>query len=184
MDLRRVVEQADTPAGRRFDNVVSALIIVSLITFSIETLPDLPPAALLVLAWVDAVTVLLFTIEYLLRVAVADHPWRFVRSFFGVIDLLAILPFYLSLGAVDLRSLRMFRLLRLFRILKLTRYTRVVRRLRRAAAIAREELFLFLTVALILIFLSAVGVYHFEHEQPARGVRLDLPQPLVGGGHA
>lgn len=164
MDLRRVVEEADTPAGRRFDNLVTALIVASLITFSIETLPDLPPVVLLVLQWVDVATVVLFTLEYFLRVGVAENRWRFVRSFFGVVDLLAILPFYLSLGAVDLRSLRAFRLLRLFRILKLYRYARVVRRLRRAAAIAREELFLFLTVALILIFLSAVGVYHFEHE--------------------
>lgn len=165
MDLKRVVEETDTPAGRRFDNIVLALVVVSIATFSLETLPDLPPAAAALLWWVEVATVALFTIEYLLRVAVADHPWRFVRSFFGVIDLLAILPFYLSLGAVDLRSLRVFRLLRLLRLLKLARYSRVVRRLRCATLIALEELVLFLPVALILIFLAAVGVYHFEHER-------------------
>ena len=100
----------------------------------------------------------------LLRLAVADSRWRFVRSFFGVLDLVAILPFYLAAG-VDLRAVRTFRLLRLIRILKLARYSDAVRRLRRAVGIVREELVLFLNVALILIFLSAVGIYYFEHDR-------------------
>ncbi len=164
MHLKRMVEQSDTRAGRWFDAVVFALIVVSLITFSIETLPNLPPPAVAMLYWIEFATVLLFTGEYLLRLAVADSRWRFVRSFFGVLDLVAILPFYLAAG-VDLRAVRTFRLLRLLRILKLTRYSDAVRRLRRAVGIVREELVLFLNVALILIFLSAVGIYYFEHDR-------------------
>ena len=164
MHLKRMVEQSDTRAGRWFDAVVFALIVVSLITFSIETLPNLPPAAAAMLYWIEFATVLLFTGEYLLRLAVADSSWRFVRSFFGVLDLVAILPFYLASG-VDLRAVRTFRLLRLLRILKLARYSDAVRRLRRAGGIVREELVLFLNVALILIFLSAVGIYYFEHDR-------------------
>ena len=164
MHLKRMVEQSDTRAGRWFDAVVFALIVVSLITFSIETLPNLPPPAAAMLYWIEFATVLLFTSEYLLRLAVADSRWRFVRSFFGVLDLVAILPFYLAAG-VDLRAVRTFRLLRLLRILKLTRYSDAVRRLRRAVGIVREELVLFLNVALILIFLSAVGIYYFEHDR-------------------
>ena len=113
------------------------------------------------LYWIEFATVLLFTGEYLLRLAVAEHRGQFVRSFFGLLDLLAILPFYLGVG-VDLRAVRTFRLLRLIRILKLARYSAAVRRLHRAAIIVREELVLFLNVALILIFLSAVGIYYFE----------------------
>ena len=164
MHLKRMVEQSDTRAGRWFDAVVFALIVVSLITFSIETLPNLPPPAAAMLYWIEFATVLLFTGEYLLRLAVADSRWRFVRSFFGVLDLVAILPFYLAAG-VDLRAVRTFRLLRLIRILKLARYNDAVRRLRRAVGIVREELVLFLNVALILIFLSAVGIYYFEHDR-------------------
>ena len=159
-----MVEQSDTRAGRWFDAVVFALIVVSLITFSIETLPNLPPPAAAMLYWIEFATVLLFTGEYLLRLAVADSRWRFVRSFFGVLDLVAILPFYLAAG-VDLRAVRTFRLLRLLRILKLARYSDAIRRLRRAVGIVREELILFLNVALILIFLSAVGIYYFEHDR-------------------
>jgi voltage-gated potassium channel len=76
--------------------------------------------------------------------------------------LLAILPFYFSLG-IDLRSIRAFRLLRLFRIFKLARYSMAVRRFHRAFAIAREELVLFGTAALIVLYLSAVGIYYFEN---------------------
>ena len=157
MDLKRLVEQSDTPAGRWFDNTVFALIVVSLVTFSIETLPNLSPDIAAILWWAELLTVALFTIEYLLRISVAERRWRFVRSFGSLIDLAAILPFYLSFGAIDLRSLRTFRLLRLLRILKLQRYSRVVRRMHRAGIIVREEMILFLSVALILIVLSAVG---------------------------
>ena len=72
MHLKRMVEQSDTRAGRWFDAVVFALIVVSLITFSIETLPNLPPPAAAMLYWIEFATVLLFTGEYLLRLAVAD----------------------------------------------------------------------------------------------------------------
>ena len=98
-----------------------------------------------------------------LRLIVADHKLSFVGSFFGLIDLAAILPFFLSLG-VDLRSVRAFRLLRLFRILKLARYNRAVRRFHRALLIAREELVLFGAVSFIVFYLASVGIYYFEHE--------------------
>ena len=107
---------------------------------------------------------LLFTAEYICRLAVAERPWRFARSFFGIVDLVAVLPFYLSLGA-DLRSARVFRLLRLVRILKLARYNLALQRLRRASVLVREELVLFASTTAVLIFLAAAGIYHFEHER-------------------
>jgi voltage-gated potassium channel len=84
-------------------------------------------------------------------------------SFFGIVDLLAVLPFYISTG-VDLRSVRAFRLLRLFRLLKLARYSAAVQRFHRAFLIAREELALFGATALIVLYLSSVGIYYFERE--------------------
>ena len=83
-----------------------------------------------------------------------------MTSFLGVIDFVAILPFYLSLG-IDLRA---FRLLRLFRLFKLARYSRAIRRFHRAFLIAREEVILFLVVTVILLYLAAVGIHHFEYE--------------------
>ena len=124
--IKEIVEQSDTKWGRVFALTVQFLIALSMVTFSIETLPNLSDQVKTVLWTVELVTVGLFTVEYLLRVYVADHRLRFVTSFFGIVDLLAILPFYLSLG-IDLRSIRAFRLLRLFRIFKLARYSRAVR---------------------------------------------------------
>lgn len=161
--LKQIVEDTDTRAGRLFDLVVVGFILISIAAFSIETLPDLSPGALSLLRWVEVVSVLLFTIEYLSRVLVADRKARFIFSFFGLIDLAAILPFYIALG-VDLRSVRAIRLVRLFRVLKLARYSDATDRFRRAAVMVREELIVFLGVAAVLIYLSAVGIYYFENE--------------------
>jgi voltage-gated potassium channel len=163
MNLKRIVEETDTPAGRVFDSVVVLLIFSSIATFSFETLPNLPPTVTSGLELAEVVLVVLFTIEYGLRVALADDRWRFVRSFSGLIDLVAILPFYVSLG-IDLRSVRALRLLRLLRIVKLARYSNAIGRFQRAIALAREELVVFLGIAVMLIYLSAVGIYYFEHE--------------------
>ncbi len=105
----------------------------------------------------------IFTVEYLLRVYVADKKTEYVFSFYGIIDFLAILPFYLSTG-LDLRAIRIFRLLRLVQILKLFRYNQAIRRFQIAFSIAKEELILFGFVALILLYLSAVGIYYFEND--------------------
>ncbi|MFN3413092.1 MAG: ion transporter, partial [Thermoanaerobaculum sp.] len=106
--------------------------------------------------------------EYLLRVLVAEKKTRYVFSFFGLVDLIAIAPFYLSTG-LDLRALRAVRFLRVFRLLKLARYGQAMDRMRRAFLLVREELVLFLVAALIFLYISAVGIYFFEHEaQPER----------------
>jgi voltage-gated potassium channel len=104
-----------------------------------------------------------FTLEYLLRIYVADSKPRFIFSFFGIIDLLAIIPFYLSFG-IDLRSLRALRFLRLFRILKLVRYNKAMNHFTSAIKSAKEEILLFVFITLILIYFSAVGIYYFENE--------------------
>lgn len=162
MTLKRIVEETDTPAGRTFDSVVVVLIVASIATFSLETLPDLSAEVVAALGLAETVLVALFTIEYGLRIAVADDRWRFVRSFSGLIDLVAVLPFYVSLG-IDLRSVRAVRLLRLLRILKLARYNSAIVRFQRAVVVAREELLVFLGIAVGLIYLSAVGIYYFEN---------------------
>lgn len=159
--LRRIVEEPESPAGRTFALTIQVLIVYSLITFSIETVPDLSAGTQRFLALSEAVVVAIFTVEYLLRVAVTRPRLSYVFSFFGLVDLLAILPFYLSTG-IDLRSLRVLRFLRLVRILKLARYGEAARRFHRAFLIVREELFLFLGVTAILLYLSAVGIYYFE----------------------
>lgn len=165
--LARTINETDTLSGRLSDAGTQLLIVVSLAAYAVETLPDLSPAAKARLQTIEVISVGLFTAEYLLRLAVSPSRIGYVTSFFGVIDLLAILPFLLSFG-VDLRSLRAFRLLRLFRVLKMARYSEAVGRLHLALRIAREELVLFGGMTAIVLFLAAVGIHYFEHEaQPA-----------------
>jgi voltage-gated potassium channel len=158
-----IVQRSDTFVGRIFDAVVLILIIYSIITLSVETLPDLSSASRALLRVSEIIVTLLFTAEYVLRVATSPSKRQYILSFYGIVDLLSILPFYLSLG-IDLRALRAFRLFRVFRILKLTRYSQAMTRFSKALALAREEAILFMLATGILLYLSAVGIYYFEHE--------------------
>jgi voltage-gated potassium channel len=142
--------------------LTQVLIVLSLIAYGIETEPDISKATRTFLKYFELFTIAAFTIEYLVRALLAKPRMGYLLSYFGMVDLLAVLPFYLTLG-FDLRTVRAFRLLRLFRILKLARYSRAMRRIHRAFVISREELYLFGAVGLILLYLSAVGIYHFEH---------------------
>lgn len=160
--LKHIVELNDSTKSRTFSYVIQTLILVSIISFSFETLPDLEPSTRKLLRIIEIFCVIVFTMEYALRIYVSDKKISFVFSFFGLIDLLAILPFYLSMG-VDLRSLRALRFLRLFRVLKMMRYNRAMKHFSRAILRAKEEILLFLFVTLILIYFSAVGIYYFEN---------------------
>lgn len=160
--LKTIIEKNDTKGGRFFDLFIQALIVISLIAFSIDTLPNLSPKLKAALRIAEIVTVTIFTIEYLLRITVADKKTRFIFSFLGIIDLLAILPFYLRLG-IDLRSIRAIRMLRLFRMFKLVRYNKAIRRFYKAFVMIKEELVLFFFTTCILLYLSATGIYYFEN---------------------
>jgi voltage-gated potassium channel len=162
MDLKRIVEKDETRAGRIFDYTVQFLIILSLATFTFSTLPDLSEQTVRILYIIQVVTVSLFTLEYLLRVFVVDNKLKYIFSFYGMIDLFAILPFYFSF-TIDLRSIRIVRLLKLFRILKFGRYNRAMDRLKKGIYSIKEELVLFLFATAFLIYVSAVGVYYFEN---------------------
>ncbi|MCE0558406.1 ion transporter [Motilimonas sp. E26] len=157
-----MVEDNNTAIGRRFEIFTQIMIVLSLISFSVETLPNISAELRANLFLFEAVTVFIFTFEYIARVVVADSKRKYIFSFFGMVDLLAILPFYLAIG-LDLRTVRAFRMLRLIRILKLVRYSAASRRFYRAFIIAKEELTLFLFASLIILYLAGVGIYYFEH---------------------
>ena len=162
MSIKQIIKNADPRIRSTFDSFIQCLIVVSLITFSLQTLPNLSATQRATLGWIEVFTVIVFTIEYILRIVISDQPLKFITSFFGLIDLVAILPFYLSLG-VDLRSVRAFRLLRIFQMLKLARYSQAIQRFHRAMIIAREEMVLFGVVALMVLYIAAVGIYYFEN---------------------
>lgn len=161
--LKGIIERTDTKAGKAFDLFIQFLILLSLITFSIETLPDLSENQKHILWVIEVLTVIIFTVEYILRIIVADKKLKFIFSIQGFIDLLAILPFYIRLG-IDLRTIRLFRLFRLIRIFKFFRYSRAVKRFKSTFRIVKAELILFSISTLFLLYLSAVGIYYFENQ--------------------
>ena len=161
--LIKLVVRSDTKIGRRFDIFIQAVIILSLITFSVETLPNLSKEITKVLDAIEIITIAIFSVELFLRLILTTPPFKYLFSFYGIIDVLAVVPFYLSLG-VDLRSVRVFRLFRLFRIFKLFKYSSAIDRLTAAFSEIRKELTIFLIGALFFIYLSSFGIYFFEHQ--------------------
>jgi voltage-gated potassium channel len=158
--LREIVEDTTTKKGKYFDYFIQLIILLSLISFSLETLPNISEDLRLILEKFELVSIIIFSVEYLLRVFVSKKPFKYIFSFYGVIDVLAILPFYLN-RFLDLRFLRAFRI---FRALKLIRYNKALNRFNRAFKIVKEELVLFFIVTLILLFITSAGIYSFEHE--------------------
>lgn len=161
--LRQIIEDNSTRQGRIFDYTIQVLILISLVAFSVETLPGLSMKVHDLLYSIEMVCVLIFTIEYFLRIYVSKRPLRYIFSFYGMIDLLAILPFFLHM-ALDLVALRSLRIFRIFRALKLVRFNRALTRFHIAYGIVREELMLFFMISGIMIFLTAAGIYYFENE--------------------
>lgn len=159
--LKRIVEDSSTRAGKVFDLSIQFLIVLSLVSFAVETLPGLDTGLRTYLGIAEAVIVIIFSLEYLLRMMVADRKLGFAFSFYGLIDLAAILPFYIAMG-VDLRSVRVFRLLRLFRIFKMMRYSAAIERLRGAFVQTKQELILFGVASGLLLYVASVGIYYFE----------------------
>ena len=158
--IRRVVWDSDTRAGRLFDATVLTVIVAGLIVDATTTLPSLDEAARHILTLVSAAVTTLFVTEYVLRIATAEHRWKYVVSFYGIVDLAAILPTLLGL---DLRALRAIRLIRLLRVLKITR-AHALSRFGRALWSVRDEGLIFLLSTVLVLYLAAAGIYYFEHE--------------------
>jgi voltage-gated potassium channel len=152
----------------RWETAIEILVVANLVALAFETLPTLSPFWHRAFWAFEVFCAAVYTVEYGIRLYLARPRWKYATSFYGIIDLLAIAPFYL-MTAFNLQAVRAFRLLRLLRLFKLVRYTNAVARFRRAFEIARDDLVLFGVVALIVLYLAAIGIYHFEHDaQPER----------------
>ena len=160
--LYKIIVGTDNRAGRFFDLCIQSLIVVSLLSFSIETLPNLNEKYKSLLSSLELFCVVFFSIEYMLRVWLTKPSRSYMFSFFGFIDLLAVLPFYIASG-VDLRSIRVFRLFRLFRVFKLFKYNSALDRMIEAFKSIKSELVIFGVGTIFLLYVSALGIYYFEN---------------------
>ncbi|MBS2210501.1 ion transporter [Carboxylicivirga mesophila] len=164
--LYQVIYETDTPAGKLFDILLIILILLSIVVVMVESDDTLPPAinkAMVVMEWCLTG---LFTIEYFLRIAIIDRPRKYIFSFFGIIDLLAILPTYMGLiigGTQMLIVVRALRLVRVFRVLKLTRYVKEASVLWSALLSSRNKISVFLFVVLIIVTIMGTVMYIVEN---------------------
>tara|TARA_B100000073_G_scaffold298194_1_gene263614 strand:- start:2826 stop:3539 length:714 start_codon:yes stop_codon:yes gene_type:complete len=161
--LKNIIINSNTQSGRRFDLFIQFCIIISLISFSLETLNGLSDSFRNILSVIEIITVAIFTAEYLLRLILTERKLSYIFSFFGIIDLLAIIPFYLSSG-VDLRSIRVLRLMRLFRVLKLAHYSSAIKTFSRAYNHIKGELAVFGAFSILILYVASVGIYTFEND--------------------
>ena len=163
--LHEVIFEADTRAGKLFDVLLIASICVSVLVVMLDSVEELRGrfgGAILAAEWCFT---MLFTVEYVLRLLCVRRPGRYAASFYGVVDLLAILPTYAGLLAPASRYLtvvRVLRLLRIFRILKLAAYIGEARQLMQALKASRRKIVVFLLVVLTLVVILGSAMYVIE----------------------
>lgn len=160
--IRQIIEGNDRKLSPIFDITIQVLIVFSIIIFSLGTLPNLTPLWQNILNYVDILFYSIFAIEYFLRIYVSDKRLKYIFSFFGIVDLLAILPFLFA-RQFDLRAIRALRVFRLTRVLKISRYDESLKTFAIAIKIIKPEITLFYIITSIFLFLSATGIYYFEH---------------------
>jgi voltage-gated potassium channel len=163
--VHEIIFETDTPAGKTFDVVLLVVIVLSVVAVVLESVPGLSTAYGPHLRAVEWIFTGLFTVEYALRIATTNRPARYVFSAFGIIDLLSIVPTYLSLffaGTQSLLVIRALRLLRVFRVLKLVRFVGEARMLGEAMRASARKIFVFLFFVLTLVVIIGSVMYLVE----------------------
>ncbi len=165
-----VIFGTDTPAGKLFDLVLIYAILLSVAAVVLDSVESLHTRFGVWFFYIEWFFTLLFTIEYFLRVYISPRPLRYIFSFFGLVDLISIVPSYLALvvaGANYLLLIRMLRVLRVFRVLKLVRYMNEANVLMRSLYMARRKILVFFVTVIVLSFIF--GCLMFVVEGPTHG---------------
>ena len=176
--LHEVIFEADTTAGRRFSLALFACIVASVIAVLLESVTSIRATYGTALRATEWFFTLLFTVEYVLRLVSVGRPLRYARSFFGLVDLLAIAPTYLSLivsGTQSLAVIRALRLLRVFRVLKLGRFVGAEQVLRAAIRASVRKIVVFLGAVLTLVLIIGSAMYLIEGEENGF---INIPQSI------
>ncbi len=168
--LSTIVFGTDTPAGKLFDLVLIYSILISVAIVILDSVADLHSSYGTWFFYLEWFFTLLFTVEYFLRIYISQRSLKYIFSFFGLIDLISIIPSYLALvivGANYLLIIRMLRVLRIFRVLKLVRYMSEANLLMRALYLGRRKIFIFFFTVIVLSFIF--GSLMFVIEGPEHG---------------
>ncbi len=170
LSLYTVIFESDTRAGRLFDIWLIVFILASVLAVVLGSLPGLPAGQRDILDRLEWLFTALFTLEYLARLACVRHPLRYALSFYGIIDLLALLPTWLALLVPEVHALidvRVLRLLRVFRIFKLTAYLAEFQALGAALRASRRKVLVFISAVLMIVVV--MGTLMYVVEGPANG---------------
>jgi len=166
--LHEIIFEADTPAGRLFDLLLMLAIFSSVVVVLLESVASVRARAGPTLHALEWGFTILFTIEYILRLTTVGRPLRYARSTLGIVDLLAILPSYISLvfpGGQSLLVIRLLRLLRVFRVLKLAEYLRESRTLVQALRASWRKIAVFLMTVMTIVVVVGTMMYVIEGEK-------------------
>ncbi|MDX1439800.1 MAG: ion transporter [Rubricoccaceae bacterium] len=166
--LYRIIFEADTPPGKAFDVALILFIVASVVVVMLESVASFRAAYPDFLRNAEWFFTILFTIEYVLRLVCVDKPSRYARSFFGIIDLLAVIPTYISVlvpGAQFLLVVRLLRILRVFRVLKLAEYLIEADLLVESLRESRRKIFIFMFTVLTLTVILGSMMYLIEGEE-------------------
>ena len=165
--LHEIIYEADTPAGKFFDIVLFMLIIVSVLLVMLESVDSIDQKyhnALFIFEWVITI---FFSLEYIARVISIKKPFKYIFSFYGIIDFISTIPLYLSYifaGSQVLLAVRAFRLLRIFRILKLVKFLGEASQLKAALKASKAKIAVFIYVVLILSIIMGTLMYLIEDD--------------------
>ncbi|MFD2098394.1 ion transporter [Flagellimonas iocasae] len=163
--LHEIIYEADTPAGKFFDIVLFALIILSVILVMLESVDHIDKEHHKILLTLEWGITIFFTLEYIARVISIKKPFKYIFSFYGIIDFISTIPLYLSYilaGSQVLLAVRAFRLLRVFRILKLVKFIGEASQLQSALKASRTKIAVFIYVVLILSVILGTLMYLIE----------------------
>jgi voltage-gated potassium channel len=163
-----VIFESDTRAGKAFDVVLLIAILASVMVVLLESTPGFDPEISRILIILEFGFTFLFTVEYILRIISVRRPLRYMTSFYGLVDLMAVLPTYISLfipGAQYFLVVRILRLLRVFRVLKLGLYLSQAELLGRAMRASRIKIGVFLFTVLNIVVIVGAAMYVIEGPQ-------------------
>lgn len=163
--LYKIIFHADTKEGKMFDVILLISIVLSVLIVMLDSVMELHLQFTKFFFYGEWVFTLLFTLEYITRIAVSRKPIKYVRSFYGIIDLLSILPTYVSLvlsGSHYLLVIRILRMLRIFRVLKLTRFLSASQVLQKSLQQSKYKIVVFLEVVLTVVVIMGSLMYLLE----------------------
>lgn len=166
--IYEIIFEADTREGKAFDVIIIFLILLSVLLVLLDSIAAIRERLGLVIHILEWFITAVFLLEYILRIWVLERPVKYIFSFYGIIDLMAILPNFLGLvltGGQSLMVIRAVRLLRVFRIFKLSRYTSAGRTLAKALYRSREKIFMFISVIVTMVVIFGTIMYLVEGEK-------------------